>query len=173
MPEATRLKGLLSSPSMGLLDVREEGVFAGQDWPSLLEVMALTGRLLPAQEVALTDTHLLQVSERTYLDMTGEDGAKISHSCAPSCGVMLLPDRMILVALRPLHQGERITIDYATTSTDTHYTWSEACGCGAPTCRKRVSGFPTLSPTRQAHYIRLGVVPAYVIERILPAWMNP
>ncbi len=151
---------------MGLLDVREDGIFAGQPWQAGLEVMALEGRLRRSSELGLQDTHVLQVGESTYLDMTGTAGERLVHACDPTCGVLLLPDRMLLVALRAIAEGEQFTIDYATTSTENHYTWSQACGCGAARCRGRISGFGTLPVAVRARYVAAGVVPAYVLAAV-------
>ncbi len=147
---------------MGLLHVREDGVFAGQPWPAGMEVLVLTGRLRRSTELGLSDTHVLQIGQSTYLDMTGETGARLVHACDPSCGVLILPSRLVVLSLRAMSEGEQLTIDYATTSTENHYTWSQDCGCGAPACRRRISGFPTLPPAIQARYVALGIVPGYL-----------
>jgi hypothetical protein len=78
----------------------------------------------------------LQVEEDLYL-VSARDGAAdwVNHSCAPNCG---LSGQIALVALRRLEPGEEICFDYAM-SDGTPYD-QFPCGCGAATCRGRVSG---------------------------------
>ena len=78
----------------------------------------------------------LQVEEDLYL-VSARDGAAdwVNHSCAPNCG---LSGQIALVALRRLEPGEEICFDYAM-SDGTSYD-QFPCGCGALTCRGRVSG---------------------------------
>jgi len=59
----------------------------------------------------------------------------VNHSCDPNCG---MSGQIALVALRPLEPGEEICFDYAM-SDGTPYD-QFPCGCGAATCRGRVSG---------------------------------
>jgi len=88
-------------------------------------------KLTPAQRL-LT----LQVEEDLYL-VSNADGAAdwVNHSCAPNCG---LRGQIALVAMRRLAPGEEICFDYAM-SDGTPYDQFD-CGCGAATCRGRVTG---------------------------------
>ena len=78
----------------------------------------------------------LQIEEDLYLLTTSEGPADwVNHSCAPNAG---LQGQVVLVALRDIRAGDEITFDYAT-SDGSPYDEFE-CGCGARTCRGRVSG---------------------------------
>lgn len=74
-------------------------------------------------------------------------GRFINHSCEPNARVR---DYVHVVAARPIGAGEELTIDYALTEEDPH--WSMPCRCGAPTCRKTVRAAARFGPeaTRSA-----------------------
>lgn len=79
----------------------------------------------------------LQVEEGLYLTSLNEhEGADyINHSCDPNAG---LSGQISLVALRDIAVGEDISYDYAMSDGSTYDEFP--CGCGAETCRGRVSG---------------------------------
>jgi hypothetical protein len=87
--------------------------------------------LSPAQRL-LT----IQVEEDLYL-VSGLDGPAdwVNHSCDPNCG---LRGQIALVALRRLEVGEEVCFDYAM-SDGTPYDQFQ-CGCGAATCRGKITG---------------------------------
>ena len=62
-----------------------------------------------------------------------------NHSCDPNIGVQ---GQIVFVALRLIRVGEELTHDWATTdwvtTDDDEYTLE--CRCGAPTCRRIVTG---------------------------------
>lgn len=78
----------------------------------------------------------LQIEEDHYL-LTSNEGAAdwVNHSCAPNAG---LQGQVVLVALRDIRAGEEITFDYATSDGSTYDEFE--CGCGARSCRGRVTG---------------------------------
>jgi len=57
-----------------------------------------------------------------------------NHSCEPTIGVK---GQIVFVALRDIKSGEELTHDWATTDDD---NYKLKCRCGAPTCRKVVTG---------------------------------
>lgn len=60
-----------------------------------------------------------------------------NHSCDPTCGIR---GQVSIVALRSIVAGEEITFDYAMTDTCEEVTMDRACFCGAPNCRKTITG---------------------------------
>jgi hypothetical protein len=111
--------------------------------------------LSPAQRL-LT----LQVEEDLYL-VSGHDGPAdwVNHSCAPNCG---LRGQIVLVAMRALEAGEEICFDYAM-SDGTPYD-EFVCGCGAETCRGKVSGEDWARPELWERY--RGYFSPYLQRRI-------
>jgi SET domain-containing protein len=57
-----------------------------------------------------------------------------NHSCEPNIGVR---GQIVFVAMRDIETGEELTHDWATTDDD---NYRMECGCGAPTCRKIITG---------------------------------
>jgi hypothetical protein len=79
--------------------------------------------------------HTLQVSPDTHLHDPYFVGL-LTHSCAPNC--VLDMQRLEIWALSEIGAGDLLTIDYAATEDTLHRQF--ACGCGAPTCRRWITG---------------------------------
>jgi uncharacterized protein len=76
------------------------------------------------------------------------DGAMIfsNHSCEPNLGV---EGQIVFVALRDIAAGEELTHDWATTDDD---SYEMECRCGAPACRKVITGQDWQKPELQEKY---------------------
>ncbi|AJP56464.1 hypothetical protein UC34_04505 [Pandoraea vervacti] len=97
-------------------------------------VSQITGMLTSERKL-----HTLQVSEASHLydpDFSG----MLLHSCSPS--TVLDMKHLKLFALRDIEAGEFLTIDYA--STEEVLARQFKCQCGAPGCRKWITGFREL-----------------------------
>jgi SET domain-containing protein len=57
-----------------------------------------------------------------------------NHSCDPNIGIQ---GQIVFVAMRDIEKDEELTHDWATTDND---TYEEHCNCGAPNCRKVITG---------------------------------
>lgn len=79
--------------------------------------------------------HSLQVRPGLHISGTRHIGF-LSHGCDPNCRLDM--ERFELVALRPIRAGEMLTIDYAATEDRLHVQF--ACACGAPACRRWITG---------------------------------
>jgi len=82
----------------------------------------------------------------------------MNHSCEPTCGVR---GSVAVVARREIAPGEELTFDYGTTDTD---RWTLECGCGAATCRGRMTGEDWRDPAFQARHT--GYLSLYIDELI-------
>ena len=81
----------------------------------------------------------IQVAEDLFIGPLSEEereGSMIfsNHSCEPNIGVR---GQIVFVALRAVEAGEELTHDWATTDDD---EYELDCRCGAPTCRKVITG---------------------------------
>ena len=103
----------------------------------------------------------LQVEDGLYLASLNEHEAAdcINHSCAPNAG---LSGQISLVAMRDIGAGEEITYDYAMTDGSSYDEFP--CGCGAHTCRGRVSGDDWRRPELWERYS--GHFSPYLLRRI-------
>ncbi|GAA3587881.1 hypothetical protein GCM10022419_082690 [Nonomuraea rosea] len=93
-----------------------------------------------------------------YSSLTVEEGRHLlldpahpvrygNHSCDPS---LWHDDATTVVARHDLGPGQELTIDYAThTGVE---SWSMACHCGSPLCRRTVTGGDWRLPPLQAVY---------------------
>ncbi len=71
----------------------------------------------------------------------------MNHSCEPNCG---MAGSVAWCALRPLEGPLELTYDYC--MSEAWETWSFPCRCGAPGCRRRVTGQDWRNPVLQERY---------------------
>jgi Proteins containing SET domain len=69
-----------------------------------------------------------------------------NHSCDPNIGVQ---GQIVFVAMRDIQPGEELTHDWAMTDDD---TYEMDCRCGAPCCRRVVTGQDWRRKDLQAKY---------------------
>jgi|YNPBryantNP2012_1023418.scaffolds.fasta_scaffold10426_2 SET domain-containing protein len=93
--------------------------------------------------------HGLQVEEGIYLLplVEGDPGDYYNHSCDPNAA---LEGQICLVAFRDILPDEEVCFDYAM-SDGSDYDEFE-CHCGAPNCRKIVTGNDWMLPELQQRY---------------------
>lgn len=112
---------------------------------------------LPANERARS----IQIDEDLF--MVGEigdvPGDTINHSCHPNCGIAA---GILVIAMRDIEVGETISFDYAMTA-GSDVTEFE-CGCGAASCRYKVTGRDWTLPELQLAY--RGYFSPYLAKRI-------
>ncbi len=107
----------------------------------------------------------LQITEKTYLGLSGDVDDYVHHSCNPNCGLHIVGNRALLVALWDVKAGDEVTFDYSTSSNDTKDEWELACVCGTSKCRKKISGYQYLDDATKNYYESRGVVPSYLIRK--------
>ena len=83
----------------------------------------------------------------------------LNHSCHPNVGVR---GQITFVAMRDIPAGAELTIDYAMIDGDPAERMD--CACGAPECRKVVTGDDWRRPELQRRYA--GYFSRYLEERI-------
>lgn len=107
----------------------------------------------------------IQIADDLFIgprELDEREGAMIfsNHSCEPNIGVQ---GQIVFVALRQILPGEELTHDWATTDDD-DYTLE--CRCGAPTCRRIVTGKDWKTSDLQRKYRGLF---SWYIERLIDA----
>lgn len=81
-----------------------------------------------------------------------------NHSCDPNLGMR---GKITFVAIRNIRAGEELTHDWATTDDD---DYSVECKCGAPNCRRTLTGKDWQRPELQARHA--GYFSAYLAKKI-------
>jgi len=84
-----------------------------------------------------------------------------NHSCDANLGMR---GEITFVAMRHIRAGEELTHDWATTDND---DYSVECKCGAPSCRKILTGKDWQRPELQRRYT--GYFSAYLARKIATA----
>jgi hypothetical protein len=74
----------------------------------------------------------------------------INHSCSPNSW---MADAFTLVACRGIAAGEELVVDYALFEADEQFVARWSCRCGAPMCRKTVTGVDWRLPEVQQRYV--------------------
>ncbi len=105
----------------------------------------------------------VQIAEDLFIGPLSEgerQGSMIfsNHSCDPNIGVQ---GQIVFVALRDIEVGEELTHDWATTDDD---DYKIECRCGAPNCRKTITGKDWQRKDLQQKYE--GYISTYLSQRI-------
>jgi hypothetical protein len=158
---------------MGRLTVKQcrhgSGVFAGRQIQRGEEILQFSGRLVDRGELpspyCAVDDYYLQVGDDLFLGPSGDVDDFVNHSCDPNSGVVIADGTARLVAIRAIQSGEEITFDYSTTADQAPLEMN--CLCGSPVCRGRIGDFLLLPRGLQEKYVRLGIVPDYVLAKVI------
>jgi hypothetical protein len=135
------------------------------------EIVAVKGghifdRRVLAEVEPLLGAAEIQIGADLFIGALGEserEGSMIysNHSCEPNIGVC---GQIVFVAMRGIEGGEELTHDWATTDDDTYRL---ECRCGAPTCRKIITGQDWRRKELQEKYGRY--MSWYLLEQIRQA----
>ncbi|MBA2338773.1 MAG: SET domain-containing protein-lysine N-methyltransferase [Pyrinomonadaceae bacterium] len=115
-----------------------KGCFATRFFPARRKIAEYAGELITVREAFARamrrEKHrMCAIDERWSIDGSrGGNGTHyINHSCEPNSFMRIARGRIIFMALRDIHPGEEITIDYV----QTYHSDKKRCRCGTPTCR--------------------------------------
>ncbi len=105
----------------------------------------------------------IQIDDDLFIAPVNEDEREMSmlysnHSCDANLGMR---GEITFVAMRDIRAGEELTHDWATTDDD---DYSVECKCGAPNCRKILTGKDWQRPELQKRYA--GYFSAYLARKI-------
>ena len=106
----------------------------------------------------------IQIHDDLFIAPVTEEERELSmlysnHSCAPNLGIR---GEITFVAMRDIRAGEELTHDWAMTDDD---DYSVECNCGAPDCRKILTGKDWQRPALQKRYA--GYFSAYLSLKIM------
>ena len=105
----------------------------------------------------------IQIHDDLFIAPVTEEERELSmlylnHSCNPNLGMR---GEITFVAMRNIRAGEELTHDWAMTDDD---DYSVECNCGAPDCRKTLTGKDWQHPDLQKRYA--GYFSAYIAGKI-------
>jgi uncharacterized protein len=106
-------------------------------------------------------SHSIQIEAGLYLvsptELEPADYA--NHSCEPNAGIL---GNVLVVAMTDIEPGEEICFDYAMCDAADYDEF--VCECGAPSCRRLVTGADWKRPELQTRYA--GYFSSYLASRI-------
>ncbi len=148
--------------------IHRRGLFATADIAKDEVVAVKGGRIVDRKTLREKITPSLgpveiQIDDDLFIAPVTEEEREVSmlysnHSCDPNLGVR---GEITFVAMRDVRAGEELTHDWATTDED---DCSVECKCGAPNCRKTVTGKDWQRPDLQQRYA--GYFSAYLARKI-------
>lgn len=145
-----------------------KGVFAAEDIKADEEIVYFGGSIVGIEELPKPYTskndYYLQIGERTFIGPSGQLDDYINHSCVPNAGVIIDAGMIKLVAITFIRAGSQIVFDYSTTMD--RFWYEMECACGSENCRRKVKNFVDLSRQLQSEYIKMGVVPDYILKKL-------
>jgi SET domain-containing protein len=122
--------------------INGKGCFATILFPRRRKIADYTGERITEAEANRRAARrrilrICAINERWSLDGSrGGNGTHyINHSCEPNCFMKILRGHIQFYALRDIHPGEEITLDYETTL----HSDRKRCSCGARTCRGTIN----------------------------------
>jgi SET domain-containing protein len=112
----------------------------------------------------------IQIDDDLFIAPVTEEERELSmlysnHSCNPNLGMR---GEITFVAMRDIRAGEELMHDWAMTDDD---DYSLECNCGAPDCRKVLTGKDWQRPNLQKRYA--GYFSAYLARKIARLEIRP
>lgn len=143
-----------------------KAVFADRDYKKDSVIVKFEGPVtekegLPKNLKGSMDRYV-QIGTNAFMGPSDTVDDYINHSCDPNAGLRFSSVGIILVAIKPIKKGEEITWDYSTTLYKN--SWKMECHCHSPNCRKIIREFKFLPKQTQIKYIKLNVVPPYIVR---------
>ena len=133
------------------------GIMAGEDIKRGEIIRQITGEVkflsIKSKEDSLSYPNWIGIGEGKWID-PAYPHQYLNHSCNPTAGVN---DKLEIVALRDIKEGEEITIDYSIIEGDD--LWEMPCSCGSLNCRKIIRSVKYLPKKSFDAY--LPYIPAY------------
>jgi hypothetical protein len=163
-----RLSYLSSKTEVRESKIHGRGLFAIADIAKNEIVAVKGGHIVDGKTLREKITPVLgpveiQIGDDLFIAPVSDEERELSmlylnHSCDPNLGVR---GEITFVAMRDLRAGEELTHDWAMTDDD---DYSVECDCGAPDCRKILTGKDWQRPDLQRRYA--GYFSAYLSRKI-------
>jgi hypothetical protein len=145
-----------------------KAVFANKNFKKDEEIIEFRGKLLKRRNlpklVKPEDDRYIQVGKDEYLGPSKSYDDFFNHSCNPNSGIKIIKRKVVLITIKNIKRGKEITWDYSTTMDEDE--WEMDCLCNEKNCRKRIKDFKYLPKKIKQKYIKLKIVPKYVLENL-------
>jgi uncharacterized protein len=147
--------------------IHGRGLFATTDIAKNEIVAVKGGHIIAREELREITPRLgpveIQIDDNLFIAPVTDEERELSmlysnHSCDANIGMR---GEITFVAMRDIPAGEELTHDWATTDDD---DYSIECKCGAPNCRKILTGKDWQRPELQQRYA--GYFSAYLARKI-------
>lgn len=143
------------------------GVFANKNFKKGEIIFEFHGNFYSYEEIPQSEeieNHCVQIDKNLYLGPSGDIDDFFNHSCNPNAGLKIINKnkKTLLVAIKKIKKGDEITWDYSTTMDENN--WEINCNCGNKNCRGRIRDFKYLPLTVQKKYLKLKIVPEYILK---------
>jgi uncharacterized protein len=100
-----------------------------------------------SEDDALANPYWIAIGKNTWMD-TNPPLRYTNHSCEPNASIK---GKVTLVAIKEIHKGDEITIDYSITEGDPR--WHMKCNCGKASCRKKITSIQSLPKRIYERYL--------------------
>ena len=143
-----------------------KSIVANRDFKKNEPIIEFQGELFTYKQLPTPyngdDDHYIQIESDLYIGPSGDLDDFVNHSCNPNSGIKVTSKKVVLIAIKNIQVGQEISFDYSTTMDEDD--WEMDCNCGSQYCRKRIRDFKYLSKKIQKKYIRLGIVPTFILK---------
>ena len=163
-----RLSYLSSKTAVRESKIHGRGLFATADIAKDETVAVKGGHIIDGRTLRESITPVLgpveiQIGDDLFVAPVSDEERELSmlylnHSCDPNLGIR---GEITFVAMRDIRAGEELTHDWAMTDDD---DYSVKCNCGAPDCRKTLTGKDWQRRDLQKRYA--GYFSAYLARKI-------
>ncbi len=143
---AKRVRGVPTDPQKFAVDVLKsridgQGAFAAEPIPARRKIGEIRGEAISVKEArrrakGAARIMIVELSERRAIDASGSaDPLRFTnHSCQPNAVLRIRQGRVEFYAMRDVHIGEELTVNYG----ETHHDGKLRCRCGAAGCVGRL-----------------------------------
>ncbi len=105
----------------------------------------------------------IRFSKKYFLSPRGETGDYLNHSCEPNAKISKIGEKLFIIAIRDIGNGEEVLIDYSTLIASDD-DWKMSCSCGSKKCRGNIGKFSELSTELVSRYTDENITPDYILE---------
>lgn len=122
--------------------IHNKGVFAFKDIPKGTKIIEYVGEKISKEEAEKRmerdlkngTFYVFELNDEHDIDglSGGSDAIYINHSCNPNCEIDIFDNKIWIIALKDINEGEELSYDYAFDCDEG--TLKHVCKCGSKNC---------------------------------------